>query len=444
MRTRIDPLRALREARPADSSRTACASATDRVWARTSLRIRSQRRHARWGRRAGVAAAVCAALGVVGWVSSRPVPRSAPSSHAEDVDAWGPWVARAIAGDTVARHRIRTAGPRVRDALLQAAQRRRADAPKALALFALSGAPQRSSHVEQVAQYIEDPATRVAAIGLLARGVHRRCVHALGSALVRYPDAEQAIVAGLDRVMRRGRRHAAWGALLEGVAAGRALALGRALSTAGPAGVSRVLQVMPPDLAGASVVRDAVREAPDLVRARLLRLAAGGNQAALALVGEAALPEATRTLESVARTNEPPVALRAVVWLRGVGTVRAVAALGRVLTREDAVGDRVRAMLSDLPPQAVAALARRAAQSRRDRVASMRALACSAAGILRLQALATQQRLRDAVVAALETSSHPDAGAALRALVEPTPPRIGPRRGVPGVARRATRARRSI
>ena len=436
------PMDELRAARPDDPNAADTAQATERILARVHMRIRSDRgRRRRWGWRVAAVAALAVGAGLairaandradapaaieIAEGRARPVElqpvESQPVGHDKPTlrvpSAYFPFVARAVAGESVARSRLRDGGRVALEAILRAAEDETfADRPAALALLRVVGPLQGERAIGRVAALVKDPQVREAAVTVLSRSVGSQGVRALGDALVAYPDAEADVLLGLGHVVHGGRRSLALESLLRGVEAGRAQTLLVALDVAGPMGLPGVLEVMPADRAQVPAVAAGVRQQSDLIRTRLVRLAARGSHNALRLVGEAQLPEAVAVLAGAALGDEEPLALAAVAWLQRQNSVAGDVALGRTVDAEGPAGEAARDALQERSAARLEQLAARVRRSHRDRLAALRALSVAPEGIAHIERLAHHRRLFEAARTELTLARVPEASHALARL----------------------------
>jgi hypothetical protein len=412
MSARADVDRLLERIRPADPVGREADEAAVRILARVAMldagrRAAAQRRPG-LGRTAGLAAAVLLALSapLAALRENHPIGSEATTSAAHPLAGV---VAEAVAGDPLARRRVLTAGPAKRDALLAHAVRSEADGVQALELLAAAGGIRTGDQVAEVARLAERPALRAAAVDLLARSPHAAGCRALGRLLIEVPGAEPEVVAALRRAARRGRSGAAREALLEGAVQGRLIAAVAAIELGGARGLEHALAVLPDEVRRSPATVRALQEGRATTRARLLRLAETGNEAALDLAVASRLAGVVPVLARRARQAEAPAAAWAVDALACLGDDEAWRAVAAALggPADAACRDRLRTA----PPRVLDHLVRIAVGEPARRAVALEGLAAGGEGGLeRLARLARRRpQLALDVVDVLATAEAPGA-----------------------------------
>ena len=349
-----DLLRRLSEARPEDPAAQTCGPAAVRILARLAVleagrrsveadprpvpRLRDARGAAsRGGRVRWIAAAALLLVLLPGRMQSRSTyprcgaERPLPIAAGPVVDPWTDLVTAALAGDVRKRARILRGGAPARAALLRAGRVGGVRGREALELLRTAGSLRGPAEAAAITALVEDPELRDAALGLLAMQRGPDGAASLGDVLERVADAEAGAVAALIVVADRGRRDAALGALLRGAAKGRKLAAAQAFAIASADAVGRVVQALPEAVREAPEVLRAVRTAPPTLRARLVRLAEGGDEEALDLAVHARIPGVLPLLAARALDAPTKQAAAAVEALAEYGGMEAWLAIARAL-----------------------------------------------------------------------------------------------------------------
>ncbi|MDJ0974795.1 MAG: hypothetical protein QNJ98_10080 [Planctomycetota bacterium] len=417
----------LRAARPPDPPRSESDRAAVRILARLAVRDAGTAaqpaapRHRSVVRIASIAAAVLVA--VLAWPDassppSAPTPPTPEASiagaprHAAPEDPLRALAREAVAGDALARARLRDRGAEGRAALLALAAGGGEDASRALAVLRSFGALRGPREVERIAALAHRPELRSEAVALLGSDLGKAGAAHLGRLLASEPEAEPIVIAALERVARRGRRQAAIDALMQGVTAGRVAAAGAAVRLGGAAELRAVLDALPEGRVGDPALAAVVREGPRTLKRRALHLAARGDERALVLAARARLDGVVGMLAQRVASGDAERAGLAVGLLAEMRTAPAWVELGRA--RDGAAAAQALAALAQSPEATLDGVVHLVMRRPREAPGALAALGGAGAGGLdRLRGLARVPSVASAVVEAIGAAVGPGAAQAL-------------------------------